>query len=161
MSLANVMSSTIQHDDEEMHTDARVNLDLLSQTPLAALLPLLQLLRQWGQVRLCLFQANSRRCSICIMKYVLQASEDNVIVEQLSGAMTNLVYKCSMDTNGKVCEGWKVTCTAVSWCAAQNQAPSSCHCKSHLTLSNQCGCRLLGLRLIPHWLFQLRMPQGT
>jgi hypothetical protein len=45
------------------------------------------------------------------------------MVEQLSGAMTNLVYKCAMSSIDKVREGWTATCTALSCCAARNQQP--------------------------------------
>jgi hypothetical protein len=51
MQLETVMSSTTGLGDEEMHTDDKVNLDLLSKSPVTALLPLLQLMPHWGQVR--------------------------------------------------------------------------------------------------------------
>jgi hypothetical protein len=32
---------------------------------------------------------------------LLQASEENITVEQFSGAMTNLVYRCGLQDGGK------------------------------------------------------------
>lgn len=42
--------STLRQVDEELHTDAKVDLNLLAHNPVAALLPLLRHLSAWRQV---------------------------------------------------------------------------------------------------------------
>jgi hypothetical protein len=36
-----------------------------------------------------------------LLLLLLQASEENITVEQFSGAMTNLVYRCGLQEGGK------------------------------------------------------------
>ena len=74
-----------------------VDVEELLQNPRATLLPLLRRIQGWGQVQSCCCPLCSAKSAApideCHSKFVLQADDDQIKVKQLSGAMTNLIYR--------------------------------------------------------------------
>ena len=80
-----------------------LDIQQLLKDPKAALLPVLRTINGWEQVKL--FESCSGQLfgsSDTNMTFPVQATADRVKVSQISGAMTNLVYRCSYTTPNKV-----------------------------------------------------------
>jgi hypothetical protein len=101
-------STTAVVVEEELRLDEAVDLDVLSNDPVQALLPVLRALPGWKRVRAaargwtCHWHVGGRRAHRAEPESPPQADESNTTVEQLSGAMTNLVYRSVTQRDGRV-----------------------------------------------------------
>lgn len=78
-----------------------VDVQLLLKDAKTALLPVLRNITGWEQVSN-VFRPSADRTQRQRLYDLLQATSESVTVSQISGAMTNLVYRCDYDTPVKV-----------------------------------------------------------